>query len=172
MTHLRSIAAAVSGETRMTMTLKTFATLSLAAMLMTGCTSMNVFKDDASTPPPANDLAPEEPMMPEPTLSVGGTSASQISKKISGKSWKWSSKNYSGVTLYANDGSSLIELKNKGGLAPVTTTGRWDAQNGQLCESVKSAPPVLTKDVARACKPFANAGSGFTVGSANFVLDN
>ncbi len=172
MTHLRSIAAAVSGETRMTMTFKTLASLSIAALFMTGCTSMNVFKDDASTLPPANDLAPEEPMMQTEAPAVGGNSAAQISKKISGKSWKWSSPNYSGVTLYANDGSSLIELKGKSALAPVTTTGRWEARNGQLCESVKAAPPVLSTDVAMSCKPFTSTGNSFMVGKANFVLDN
>jgi hypothetical protein len=172
MTHIRSITAAVSGETPMTMTMKTLSTLAFAATLLAGCSSMNVFKDDASAPPPANDLAPEEPPMAESQQNIGGESASQISKKISGKSWKWSSKNYSGVTLYANDGSSLIELKGKGSLAPVTTTGRWRAANGELCESVKAAPPVLPSDVKEACKPYTSTGSGFMVGSATFVLDN
>ncbi len=172
MTHLRCINAAVSGETRMTMTLKTLATLTTAALLLAGCSSMNVFKDD-SPPPPANDLAPEEPEMQAPAASApSGVSAAQISKKISGKSWKWSSQNYSGVTLYANDGSSLIELKGKTSLAPVTTTGRWKARDGELCESVKAAPPVLTADVKEACKPFISTGNSFTVGSATFVLDN
>ncbi len=173
MTHIRSITAAVSGETPMTMTMKTLTTLAFAATLLSGCSSMNVFKDDTSAPPAANDLAPEDPPMMEPPQKMSsGVPSSQISKKIAGKSWKWSSPNYSGVTLYANDGSSLIELKSKGALTPVTTTGKWDAQNGQLCESVKAAPPVLEKDVARACKPYTSTGTGFKVGSANFVLDN
>lgn len=173
MTHPRSIVAAVSGETRMIMTIKTLATLATAAILLSGCTNMNVFKDDNPAPSTAmNDLPPEEPPMMESQQRRGGVPASQISQKISGKSWKWSSKNYSGVTLYANDGSSLIELKGKGALTPVTTTGRWRAANGELCESVKAAPPVLTSDVKEACKPFSNTGSGFMVGSANFVLDN
>jgi hypothetical protein len=156
----------------MIMTMKTLSILAFAATFLSGCSSMNVFKDDASTPPPSVDLAPEEPPMVESPQKIGGVPASQISKKIAGKSWKWSSPNYSGVTLYANDGSSLIELKSKGALTPVTTTGRWDAQSGELCESVKAAPPVLVKNVERVCKPFANNGSGFTVGSAKFVLDN
>lgn len=154
------------------MTLKTLSALSIAGLLMTGCTSMNVFKDDATSQPPVADLPPEEPMVQNQAPVAGGATSDQISKKISGKSWKWNSPNYSGVTLYANDGSSLIELKGKGALAPVTTTGRWQAKNGQLCESVKAAPPVLTKDVGLTCKPFANAGTGFNVGKANFVLDN
>jgi hypothetical protein len=173
MTHLRCIAAAVSGETRMTMILKSLTAFAATAVLLAGCTSMNVFKDD-TTPPPAPDLAPEEPPMQAPVTPQvgGGTPAAQISKKIAGKSWKWTSPNYSGVTLYANDGSSLIELKGKSALAPVTTTGRWEAKNGQLCESVKAAPPVLTADIAMTCKPFTSTGNSFTVGKANFVLDN
>jgi hypothetical protein len=174
MTHLRCIKAAVSGETRMTMTLKTIASLLTAATLLTGCSSMNVFKDD-SPPPPEPDLPPEEPVMMAPQAAPKGPSAAEISKRISGKSWKWSSPNYSGVTLYANDGSSLIELKDKvkGNLAPVTTTGRWRAENGMLCESVKAAPPVLTADVEEKCKPFSSSTpNAFAVGKANFVLDN
>lgn len=173
MTQLRCINAAVSGETPMAMTLKTLATLATAALLLSGCSSMNVFKDD-SAPPPAPDLPPEEPEMlaPQRSAAPGGASAAQISKKISGKSWKWSSPNYSGVTLYANDGSSLIELKSKTSLNPVTTTGRWKARDGELCESVKAAPPVLTADVAETCKPFTSTGNSFKVGSATFVLDN
>ncbi len=174
MTHLRCNTAAVTGETRMTMTLKTRAALATAAILLSGCTSMNFFKDDTSSQPPPPDLPPEEPQMQEPMApAASGVGSAMISKKISGKSWKWTSPNYSGVTLYANDGSSLIELKGKGTLAPVTTTGRWEARNGELCESVKAAPPVLTADVAKSCKPFTSTGNtSFTVGKANFVLDN
>ncbi len=173
MTHPRSIVAAVSGETRMIMTIKTLATLATAAILLSGCTNMNFFKDDNPAPSTAmNDLPPEEPPMVDAQPKLSGAPASQISQKISGKSWKWSSPNYSGVTLYANDGSSLIELKGKSALAPATTTGRWEARNGQLCESVKAAPPVLPTDVSMSCKPFTSTGNGFMVGKANFVLDN
>ena len=172
MTHIRSITAAVSGETPMIMTMKTLSTLAVAAILLSGCASMNVFKDDTSPVPPSADLAPEEPPLIQSQVALAGTPASQISKKIAGKSWKWSSPNYSGVTLYANDGSSLIELKDKSSRAPVTTTGRWRAENGKLCESIKAAPPILTTKVDEVCKPFTNNGNAFTVGKANFALDN
>jgi hypothetical protein len=155
------------------MTMKTLATLSLAGLLLSGCTSMNVFKDDASTAPPVVDLPPEEPAMKMTAPQPGGMSAKQISQKISGKSWKWTATNYSGVTLYANDGSSLIELKNAASLKPVTTTGRWRAESGMLCETVNAAPPVLKTKVEEACKPFSDRGNNsFQVGSATFVLDN
>jgi hypothetical protein len=160
----------------MIMTMKTLSTLAVAATLLSGCSSMNVFKDDASTIPPSADLAPEEPPLVESQQRIGGVPASQISQKIAGKSWKWKAKNYSGVTLYANDGSSLIEVKNTSNpgnvVGPATTTGKWRASNGQLCESIKATPPVLMTDVKEACKPFTSTGSGFTVGSATFVLDN
>ena len=60
----------------------------------------------------------------------GGMSAAQIKQVLSGKSWKWASPKNSGVTLYADDGSSLVEVTGKG-----TTTGKWSVKDGQLCES-------------------------------------
>ena len=155
----------------MTMTTKPYAALSLAALLLAGCSSMNVFKDDTSTPP-ANDLPPEEPAMRAAAPSSGSMSSAEISKALSGKSWKWTAKNFSGVTLFANDGSSLIEIKGKDSSNPVTTTGRWRATDGQLCESVRAAPPVLQSDVAETCKPISGGGSRYQVGSATFELDN
>jgi hypothetical protein len=159
----------------MTMTLKTLASLSIAATLLAGCTSMNIFKDDSSAPQ-VNDLPPEEPIMDAPAARAPGMSPSQVSKALSGKSWKWSAPNFSGVTLFANDGSSLIELKKQGSLAPVTTTGRWRTQQGaqqvELCESINAAPPVLNNKVPETCKPVSGGGNQFKVGSATFVLDN
>jgi hypothetical protein len=151
----------------MTMTLKALATLTLTAALLAGCTSMNVFKDD-SAPPPAADLEPidPEPLTPEPAPLKTGLSSVEINKALSGKSWKWSANAINGVTLYANDGSSLVEISGKG-----TTTGKWLAKNGQLCESMAPAP-FLPKGKSMFCNPISKNGSGYKVGAANFTLAN
>lgn len=149
----------------MTMTLKTLASLATATFLLAGCTSMNVFKDDNQAPPMANDLPPEEPVtMAAPQPRIGGMRAAEISRTLSGKSWKWTAPKNSGVTLYANDGSSLIEVTGKG-----TTTGKWMAKDGQLCEKIEPAP-FLPGGQPMQCRAFTGNGNGFKVGSANFTL--
>jgi hypothetical protein len=149
----------------MTMTLKTLATLTLTAAFLAGCTSMNVFKDD-SAPPPAADLEPAdtEPLTPELAPAPTGLRAAQINKALSGKSWKWQSAKNSGVTLYANDGSSLVEVTGKG-----TTTGKWLAKDGQLCEKFEPAP-FLPKGVPMTCQPITGGGNKYRVGQATFTL--
>lgn len=159
----------------MTMTIKTLATLSLTAALLAGCASMNVFKDDSS-PPPAieNDLAPDDDanltldnsssQKSKPTAS--GVKAAEITKALAGKSWKWSSDRVSGVTLYANDGSSLVEVTGKG-----TTTGNWVAKDGQLCEKLSPAP-FLPKGKDEVCNPVTKIADGYQVGPAKFTLSN
>ena len=95
MTQLSFNHAAVSGETRMTMTLKTLASLATATFLLAGCTSMNVFKDDNTPPPLANDLPPEEPVIVAPPAGKPGEmKAAQINKILSGKSWKWTAPKF------------------------------------------------------------------------------
>jgi Protein of unknown function (DUF995) len=150
----------------MTMTLKTLASLSVATFLLAGCTSMNVFKDDNPPPPVANDLPPEQPMQlaPPAASQSSGLKAAQISKILSGKSWKWTAPKNSGVTLYANDGSSLIEVVGKG-----TTTGKWIAKDGQLCEKIEPAP-FLPGGQPMQCRAFTGNGNNFKVGQANFSL--
>jgi hypothetical protein len=134
------------------------ATVSLVGL--TGCTNMNIFKDTPSAPPPDTqaDLQPE-PMMPQ-----GGMSAGDIKRILSGKSWKWASPKNSGVTLYADDGSSLVEVTGKG-----TTTGKWTVKDGQLCESFSPAP-FLPKGVPMTCQPFTGSGNTYKVGQATFTL--
>jgi hypothetical protein len=109
--------AAVSGETRMTMTITNLAIVSLTAAVLAGCSSMNVFKDDAAAPAPMErDLAPEDndvAVLESRPVSSGLRSA-DINKALAGKSWKWSTERLSGVTLYANDGSSLVEVTGNG----------------------------------------------------------
>jgi hypothetical protein len=149
----------------MTMMLKTLTSLSFAAFFLAGCTSMNIFKDDNPPPPVANDLAAEEPIqLAPPDTSASGLKADQISKILAGKSWKWTAPKNSGVTLYANDGSSLIEVSGKG-----TTTGKWVAKDGQLCEKIEAAP-FLPGGQPMQCRAFTGNGSNFKVGQARFAL--
>ncbi len=148
----------------MTMTMKSFTCLAFASLLLTGCTSMNVFKDSPQTPPPA-DIEPEETMQPKVVQrSTAGLSAAQINKALSGKSWKWQSPKNSGVTLYANDGSSLVEVTGKG-----TTTGKWLAKDGQLCEKFEPAP-FLPAGSPMTCQPISGGGNTYKVGPATFTL--
>ncbi len=133
---------------------------------LTGCTNMNIFKDTPSAPPPEPqaDLEPD-PLAPAGRMGAnGGMSAAQIKQALSGKSWKWASPKNSGVTLYADDGSSLVEVTGKG-----TTTGKWSVKDGQLCESFSPAP-FLPKGVPMTCQPFSGSGNTYKVGQATFTL--
>lgn len=144
------------------MTMKSTLSLVLAALALSACSSMNVFKD---TPPEASS-APDivEPPPPQSSMSAKNLSAGQIKSALSGKSWKWAGPNNSGVTLYANDGSSLVEVTGKG-----TTTGKWVAKDGQLCESFSPAP-FLPKGLSMTCQPMTGNGSNFKVGQTSFTL--
>lgn len=146
----------------MTMKTNSLAALSLATLLLAGCSSMNVFKDNPESAPP-----PEEPVMDAPAARVAptGMSASAINKALSGKSWKWQGPKNSGVTLFANDGSSLVEVTGKG-----TTTGKWQTKDGQLCEQFAPAP-FLPNGVPMTCQPFSAAGpNAYRYGQATFTL--
>lgn len=139
---------------------KSIAVLAAVSLVaLTGCTNMNIFKDNPEPAPaePSVDLTPQ-PMSP------GGMSAAQIKQILSGKSWKWASPKNSGVTLYADDGSSLVEVTGKG-----TTTGKWSVKDGQLCESFAPAP-FLPKGVPMTCQPFTGSGNTYKVGQATFTL--
>jgi Protein of unknown function (DUF995) len=166
LTQLRFNVAVVSGETKMTMTTKPFAALTLASLLLAGCTSMNIFKDnpESAAPPPEEQVMDAAPPSAKSQASAG-MSASAISKALSGKSWKWQGPKNSGVTLFANDGSSLVEVTGKG-----TTTGKWLAKDGQLCEQF-SAAPFLPNGVPLTCQPFAASGANsYRYGQATFTL--
>jgi hypothetical protein len=97
---------------------------------------------------------------PQPT----GLGAADIRNILSGKSWRWSGPNNSGVTLYASDGTSLVEVTGKG-----TTTGTWSAKDGELCEAFAPAP-FLPKGVAYNCQPMTGSGNVYQVGQATFTL--
>jgi hypothetical protein len=103
----------------------------------------------------------------EPAVAVEGETgltADDITKAISGKSWRWTSPKNSGVTLYASDGTSLVQVDGKG-----TTTGKWQAKDGYLCESFAPSS-FIPKGLPLSCKPISNQGSGFRVGEADFTL--
>jgi glucose/arabinose dehydrogenase len=148
----------------MTMMLKSAVSLSLAGLLLAGCSSMNLFKDDPAPAAQTVDLAPEEPLEPLAAPASKGLTAAQINKALSGKSWKWKGPNNGGVTLFANDGSSLVEVTGKG-----TTTGKWLAKDGQLCEKFEPAP-FLPKGVPMTCQPITGGGNTYKVGQATFTL--
>jgi len=99
-----------------------------------------------------------------PPAAPTGLSQADINNILSGKSWRWSGPNNSGVTLYASDGTSLVEVTGKG-----TTTGTWSAQDGQLCEAFAPAP-FLPKGVALNCQPITGSGNVYQVGQATFTL--
>jgi hypothetical protein len=129
-----------------------------AAVALNACASMNVFKDSntdqaAIAPPPTT--APTTP---------GVLSAAQIKTLLTGKSWRWKGPKNSGVTLYASDGTSLVEVTGKG-----TTQGKWEAKDGQLCESFSPAA-FLPQGVPMTCQPFTGNAGNYMVGQASFNL--
>ena len=135
--------------------------LMLAAVsALSACSSMNVFKDSnsPSNAVPAPDSVVENPI--EPTA----TSASQIKSLLSGKSWAWTGPKRSGVTLYASDGTSLVQVTGQG-----TTSGKWMAKDGQLCESFSPAT-FIPQGVPMTCQAFTGAAGNYRVGQATFKL--
>ena len=139
----------------------------LASTLALGaCSGMNVFKDSASpanipAPPPAA-LAPDPASVAPATPTV--ISAAQIKTLMSGKSWAWTGPKNSGVTLYASDGTSLVQVNGKG-----TTSGKWTAKDGQLCESFSPAS-FLPQGVPLNCQPFSGGAGNYRVGQASFKI--
>lgn len=90
-------------------------------------------------------------------------SAGDISNILRGKTFRWRGPNNSGSTIYAADGTSLIEVDGKG-----TTTGQWYAKDGQLCESFAEAP-FLPGGVPMKCQSFSRSGNSYMVGPAVFT---
>jgi hypothetical protein len=128
------------------------------AGLLSGCSGLNIFKDSE----PEAQALPSEPA--EPQLSSLGLTAEDIRSTLSGKSWSWKGPSNSGVTLFAEDGTSLIEVKGKG-----TTKGKWFAKDGELCESVDPAP-FIPQGAAMSCRPFSGQAGNYSVGNARFTL--
>lgn len=127
--------------------------------VLAGCSSLNVFKDSN---PPTN--VEQQALAPAPGVPGASLSAVQIKQLLIGKSWRWKGPNNSGVTLYAADGSSLVEVTGKG-----TTGGKWETKDGQLCESFSPAP-FLPQGVPMSCQPFTGSNGNFMVGQATFTV--
>lgn len=123
--------------------------LALVGMLAAGCSSMGGGGSD--TP-----VAPASPQ---------GMTSNEIRSTLAGKSWRFQGPNNTGTTLYAADGTSLVEVDGKG-----TTKGKWTAKDGQLCESFDPAP-WLPGGVPMSCYPFArgSAPGSFQAGKAVFT---
>lgn len=102
--------------------------------------------------------APTEPVTPTEL------SAAQIRDILSGKTWNFQGPNNSGTTVYAADGTSLVEVTGKG-----TTKGTWATKDGQLCESFQPAP-FLPNGVPLTCYPFSGSGNTYQAGKATFTL--
>lgn len=121
--------------------------LSLTLLALAGC-SLGGSNDS----PADNSLTPQV------------MSASEIRTILSGKSWRFQGPNNIGTTLYAADGTSLVEVDGKG-----TTKGKWQAKDGQLCESFDPAP-FLPGGVPMSCYPFSGSGGTYQAGKATFTL--
>jgi hypothetical protein len=124
----------------------------LAVMLVLSACGTRFDTRDSAPPPDDSLTAPQQ------------MSDAEIKRALSGKSWRWSSPKNSGVTLYAADGTSLVEVDGKG-----TTTGKWSVENGSLCESFAPAD-FMPKGMAKSCQPVSGGGNNFTIGQATFTL--
>jgi hypothetical protein len=120
----------------------------VAALVLAGCSS----GDNSS--------------VSDDTLASQGLSAGEIRTILAGKSWRFQGPNNTGTTLYAEDGTSLVEVDGKG-----TTKGRWMTKDGQLCESFDPAP-FLPGGVPMSCYPFSRgaAPDSYQAGKATFTI--
>ena len=94
-----------------------------------------------------------------------GLSAGEIRTILAGKSWRFKGPNNTGTTLYAEDGTSLVEVDGKG-----KTKGKWMTKDGQLCESFDPAPPWLPGGVPMSCYPFARGAAPDTFQASKAVF--
>ena len=122
--------------------------VSLVLTALAGC-SLGGGNDD-----PGASSSPAPQVMP----------ATEIRTILSGKSWRFQGPNNTGTTLYAADGTSLVEVDGKG-----TTKGKWMAKDGQLCESFDPAP-FLPGGVPMSCYPFSGSDGTYQAGKATFTL--
>ncbi len=101
----------------------------------------------------------------EPTPQ--GMSAAEIRTTLAGRSWRFKGPNNTGTTLYAEDGTSLVEVDGKG-----KTKGKWMTKDGQLCESFDPSPPWLPGGVPMSCYPFSRgvAPNTYQAGKAVFSV--
>jgi hypothetical protein len=127
------------------------AVLIIAGLLLSGCTQPG---------------GPSKPTPPAPAPAVP-LAATDIQSTLSGKSWRFKGPRNTGTTLFASDGTSLVEVDGKG-----TTKGKWTTKDGQLCESFAAAP-WLPGGVPMSCYPFTRGSSPGTyqAGPATFKLE-
>ncbi|MDE2446789.1 MAG: DUF995 domain-containing protein [Alphaproteobacteria bacterium] len=135
-----------------------------SAFALSACTGMNVFKDSSS--PSAMPAPPAPAIAPEPITPMAPTalSSAQIKSLLSGKSWAWTGPKNSGVTLYASDGTSLVQVNGKG-----TTSGKWQTKDGQLCESFSPAS-FMPQGLPMNCQSFSGTSGNYRVGQASFKI--
>lgn len=107
------------------------AAVGLVALVLAGCSGMPGDKSSTTATPQA-------------------MTAAEIRSTLAGKSWRFQGPNNTGTTLYAEDGSSLVEVDGKG-----KTKGKWMTKDGQLCESFDPSPPWLPGGVPMSCYPFS-----------------
>ena len=124
------------------------AALALLAVALAGCSGF-----PGSSKSTSMDVAPQ------------GMTAAEIRSTLAGKSWRFKGPTNTGTTLYANDGSSLVEVDGKG-----KTKGKWMTKDGQLCESFDPSPPWLPGGVPMSCYPFARGVSPNTYQAGKAVF--
>lgn len=126
------------------------AAVALVALAVAGCSGMPGSDKSTSMETPA-----------------AGMTAADIRTTLAGKSWRFKGPNNTGTTLYAEDGTSLVEVDGKG-----KTKGKWMTKDGQLCESFDPSPPWLPGGVPMSCYPFSRgvAPNTYQAGKAVFSL--
>ena len=122
--------------------------LALVGVLLAGCASSGGSGGSSSI----SNQAPQ------------GLTANEIRSTLAGSSWRFKGPNNTGTTLYAEDGTSLVEVDGKG-----TTKGKWMTKDGQLCESFDPAP-WLPGGVPMSCYPFARGGAPGTYQAGKAVF--
>ena len=101
---------------------------------------------------------------PQPGVAdQAGLSAGEIRGILSGKSWRFKGPKRSGTTVYAPDGTSLVDVDGLG-----TTTGKWQTKDGQLCESFAPAA-FIPNGVPMSCYAFSGSGGVYQAGKATFT---
>ena len=120
----------------------------LVGLALAGCSSMGGGGSSSSMNP-----APQ------------GMTAGEIRTTLAGKSWRFQGPNNTGTTLYADDGSSLVEVDGKG-----KTKGKWMTKDGQLCESFDPSPPWLPGGVPMSCYPFSRGATPNTYQAGKAVF--
>ena len=124
------------------------AAMALVGLALAGCSSF-----------PGGDKSSSTAAAPQ-VMTAG-----EIRSTLAGKSWRFQGPNNTGTTLYADDGSSLVEVDGKG-----KTKGKWMTKDGQLCESFDPSPPWLPGGVPMSCYPFSRGATPNTYQAGKAVF--